>query len=102
MSHTCPGVFRIGHPAWRDALWHVIHVGEWVNINMTRVICLVAGNVLGGEVNTSKFSDRLEREKLTRTSGQSILLLLLAGSVHTSFGIQGKIGGLIVNCNQRV
>ena len=69
---------------------------------MTRLVCLIAGNVLGGEVNTSKFSDRLEREKLTRTSGQPILLLLLAVSVHISFGIQGEIGRSIVNCNQRL
>lgn len=77
--------------------------GFWrLRINMTRLVCLIAGNVLGGEVNTSKFSDRLEREKLTRTAGQPILLLLLAVSVHISFENQVEIGGLIVNCNQRV
>lgn len=69
---------------------------------MTRLICLIAGNVLGGEVNTSKFSDQLEWEKLTRTAGQPILLLLLAVSVLIEFGIQGLIGGLVVNCNKTV
>lgn len=74
---------------------------------MTRLICLTAGSVLGGEVNTSKFSDRLAREKpmqkrLTQTAGKPILLLLLAVSVHLSFWIEENVGGLIVNWNRKI